>query len=86
MMIFGNPGMGKSALLKTMLLRSVAIYGSERFVAIVDVKGEYTPLAEVLGLPVVKLSPGGIVRVNPLEVRTRDEDRVMRQHEMVQAL
>ena len=86
MMIFGNPGMGKSALLKTMLLRSVAIYGSERFVAIVDVKGEYTPLAEVLGLPVVKLSPGGTVRVNPLEVRTRDEDRVMRQHEMVQAL
>ena len=86
MMIFGNPGMGKSALLKTMLVRSVAIYGEERFVAIVDVKGEYTPLAEVLGLPVVKLSPGGTVRVNPLEVRTRDEDRVMRQHEMVQAL
>ena len=86
MMIFGNPGMGKSALLKTMLLRSVAIYGEQRFVAIVDVKGEYTPLAQVLGLPVVKLSPGGIVRVNPLEVRTRDEDRVMRQHEMVQAL
>ena len=78
MMIFGNPGMGKSALLKTMLLRSVAIYGEQRFVAIIDVKGEYTPLAQVLGLPVVKLSPGGIVRVNPLEVRTRDEDRVMR--------
>ena len=86
MMIFGNPGMGKSALLKTMLLRSVAIYGEQRFVAIVDVKGEYTPLAQVLGLPVVKLSPGGTVRVNPLEVRTRDADRVMRQHEMVQAL
>lgn len=86
MMIFGNPGMGKSALLKTMLLRSVAIYGKDRFVAIVDVKGEYTPLAEVLDLPVVKLSPGGLVRVNPLEVRGRDEERVMRQSEMIRAL
>ena len=86
MMIFGNPGMGKSALLKTMLLRSVAIYGKDRFVAIVDVKGEYTPLAHVLNLPIVKLSPGGLVRVNPLEVRGRDEERVMRQSEMIRAL
>ena len=86
MMIFGNPGMGKSALLKTMLLRSVAIYGRERFVAIVDVKGEYTPLADALNLPVIKLSPGGLVRVNPLEVRGKNEERVMRQSEMISAL
>ena len=85
MMIFGNPGMGKSALLKT-LLRSVAIYGRERFVAIVDVKGEYTPLADALNLPVIKLSPGGLVRVNPLEVRGKNEERVMRQSEMISAL
>ena len=86
MMIFGNPGMGKSALLKTMMLRSAAIYGQERFLAIVDVKGEYTPLAETLNIPVVKLSPGGLVRVNPLEVRGNDENRVMRQNEMIRAL
>ena len=71
MLVLGVPGMGKSALVKSLLYRSCAVYGSERFLSIVDVKGEYTTLAEELGLSVVKLTPGGSVRVNPLERRTQ---------------
>lgn len=69
MLVLGVPGVGKSALVKTLLYRSSAVYGTERYLSIVDVKGEYTTLAEELGLSVVKLTPGGSVRVNPLERR-----------------
>lgn len=72
MLIVGQPGMGKSALVKTLLYRLGGVYGSQRFLAIVDVKSEYGVLAERLGLPVVKLTPGGSVRVNPLERRRTD--------------
>lgn len=86
MMVLGQPGMGKSALLKTLLYRSASIYGLDRFIAVVDVKPEYGYLADVLNIPVVKLSPGGSVRVNPLEVRGGSQGRVDRQHQMMRAL
>ena len=69
MLIVGQPGMGKSAVVKTLLYRTGGVYGSDRFLAIVDVKSEYGVLAEELGIPVVKLTPGGSVRLNPLERR-----------------
>jgi len=68
MMVLGLPGYGKSALIKTLLYRSAAVFGTERFTTICDVKGEYTELAEVCGFELIKLAPGGTVRVNPLEV------------------
>ena len=37
-----------------------------RWTAIVDPKGEYTDLAERLGLTVLRLEPGGTARINPL--------------------
>lgn len=86
MMVLGQPGMGKSALIKTLLYRTSAVYGTKRFIAIVDVKGEYAPLAELLNLQVVKLSPGGEVRVNPLEVRGEPELRLNQQSKMMNAL
>lgn len=86
MMILGQPGQGKSSVIKTLLSRTAGVYGKDRFIAVVDVKPEYGPLAEVLNIPVVKLSPGGSVRVNPLEVRGRDESRTVRQVQMMQAL
>lgn len=67
MMLFGQPGQGKSALIKTMLERIAAVYGTERFTVICDVKGEYDVLAERMGLTRIRLQPGGSVRVNPLE-------------------
>lgn len=67
MLIVGEPGFGKSAAAKTMLWRQAGFYGRRRFVAVSDPKGEYVLLAEALGLPVVKLTPGGTERINPLD-------------------
>ena len=67
-MILGLPGFGKSTLIKSFLYRQNAVYGTDRFLAIVDVKSEYGALAEALGLDIIRLEPGGATRVNPLEV------------------
>ncbi len=67
--VLGEPGNGKSALVKSLLWRMAAIYGhgpTGRWIAIVDPKGEYTHLAERLGLTILRLAPGGDVRINPL--------------------
>jgi len=67
--ILGEPGNGKSALVKCLLWRQAAIYDTGpggRWTAIADPKGEYATLAEHLGLTVVKLSPGGTATINPL--------------------
>lgn len=66
MMVFGKPGKGKSALIKTFLLRVLGAYGPIRYPVIVDVKGEYRVLAENTDMQVIKLSPGGTLRLNPL--------------------
>ncbi len=70
-LVIGMVGSGKSATVKTLLYRSVGVLGSPgglgRWVAIVDPKGEYRPLAESLGLDVVRLYPGGPTRLNPLD-------------------
>ena len=64
--IFGQPGQRKSTLVKTFLWRMHTLYSHDRWVGIADPKGEYAPLAEQLGLTVVRLTPGGAARVNPL--------------------
>ncbi len=88
MMILGKPGMGKSALIKTMLYRTAAVYGSDRFFAILDVKSEYGELAKLLGLPVIRLSPGGTTRVNPMQIRNEvpPEQRAERRNTMMVAM
>src|SRR5262245_13732390 len=65
MLLAGEPGVGKSATAKAFIYRSVGVFG--RWVAIADPKGEYAPLAEALGLSVIKLHPGGRERLNPLD-------------------
>ena len=64
-LIAGEPGVGKSATAKVFIYRSVGVFG--RWVAIADPKGEYLPLADALGLDVIKLHPGGTARINPLD-------------------
>jgi type IV secretory pathway VirB4 component len=67
--VLGEPGFGKSALVKCLLWRMAAVYGSGsggRWIAIADPKGEYGLLAEQLGLTAVRLTPGGSTNVNPL--------------------
>ncbi len=92
--ILGEPGNGKSALVKSLLWRMAAVYGTGtggRWIAIADPKGEYAPLAELLGLHVVRLEPGGTTRVNPLADGPGADDepddrRTLRCAEMVTAL
>ena len=55
--VTGDIGSGKSALVKAFLRRSLAVYGPRRFVAILDPKGEYTSFAAAHGLPVVQAPP-----------------------------
>ena len=79
--VLGEVGSGKSSTVKAFIARSVAVYGNRRFVAVIDPKGEYTPVAAMLGLPVVKLHPGGTARLNPMDPRPGDDpaDAISRQ-------
>ena len=79
MLVLGMIGRGKSALVKSLLLRSV-LHGVRGVVF--DVKGEYSPLAEALGCTPLRLAPGGPVRLNPLDPRSSARD----QSELVEAL
>lgn len=62
--VLGQIGRGKSALVKSYLMRQAA-FG--RQVAVLDPKGEYGALARALGSKPLKLAPGGELRVNPLD-------------------
>ena len=65
MLVLGKIGTGKSAFVKSYLHRQ-SLFGRQIF--IIDPKGEYTPLAEALGLAIIRLVPGGLGgRVNPLD-------------------
>lgn len=70
MCITGAGGFGKSALAKSYVFRSSILKGAHargRFVFVLDAKGEWTALAQLMGMTVVDLHPGGPVRVNPLD-------------------
>jgi type IV secretory pathway VirB4 component len=100
MLIVGEPGFGKSAAVKCFLYRSIGTLGAPgpagtptaggRWAAICDPKGEYQPLAEALGLQLVRLYPGGPDRVNPLDAGPSGADNpaelTMRRTAMVYAL
>lgn len=64
-LVLGQIGRGKSALVKTWLWR-MALTGVVGFV--VDPKGEYGALARAWGVEVTRLAPGSGTRLNPLEV------------------
>jgi type IV secretory pathway VirB4 component len=71
MLIIGEVGTGKSTTVKSWLYRSLGLLGSPgglgRWAAIIDPKCEYAPLATALGIPTIKLYPGGYERLNPLD-------------------
>ena len=62
--VAGQVGRAKSSFVKTYLWRQ-SVFG--RRAAVLDPKGEYGPLARALGVEVVRLVPGGDVRLNPLD-------------------
>jgi len=67
MVVLGQIGRGKSALVKSYLWRQ-AVFG--RWAWIVDPKGEYEALARLHGVDPVRLAPGGGIRLNPLDLVT----------------
>ena len=67
--VLGKLGQGKSALVKTLLWRMM-VFGRRAFV--LDVKREYGPLCELVGVRPISLVPGGGVRLNPLASRPEE--------------
>lgn len=63
--IAGIVGAGKSALAKSLYLRSLA-FGRRVYVPC-DPKGEHTPIAEAVGGKAIQLGPGLAARLNPLD-------------------
>lgn len=88
MIVMGAVGFGKSATVKALVRRLKAVYGTDRYLAIVDPKGEYGPLAADLGLSVIKPYPGGRDRINPMDAGGGDGDSSLlaRQHLAVQLI
>lgn len=62
--VVGEIGSAKSSLAKTLLYRQVGVFGYRGWV--IDPKGEYGPLCELLDARPIRLRPGGDVRLNPL--------------------
>jgi type IV secretory pathway VirB4 component len=77
--VTGDIGSGKSALVKAFLGRELAVYGPRRMVTILDPKGEYRPFAARHGLAVIQLHPGGPDRLNPMDHRGDPSETVNRQ-------
>lgn len=82
MIVMGSVGFGKSATVKALVRRLRAVYGAGRYLAIIDPKGEYDAVAADLGLPVVRLHPGGAHHLNPMDDGDGDTDSsvIARQH------
>jgi type IV secretory pathway VirB4 component len=64
--VLGKLGQGKSSLVKTLLWRML-LFGRRAFV--LDVKREYGPLCDAVGVEPIALTPGSRVRLNPLASR-----------------
>ncbi len=64
LLVLGEIGSGKSALVKTLVWRGLE-FG--RGALIVDPKGEYRPLAEAAGIEPIRLAPGAGAILNPLD-------------------
>jgi type IV secretory pathway VirB4 component len=69
MVVLGQLGKGKSSLVKTHLHRQL-LHGRQAFV--LDPKGEYGTLAELHGIPHLRLGPGSTDRLNPLDPHAGD--------------
>src|ERR1700742_488372 len=67
--VLGKLGQGKSALVKTLLWRML-LFGRRAFV--LDIKREYGPLCDAVGVRPVSLVPGSGVRLNPLASRPEE--------------
>ena len=77
MVVAGQLGRGKSALVKTLCLRE-QVFG--RRVVVMDPKGEYSQLAAFCDTKVIDLRPRGRLKLNPLDKRIAREDQLRLLH------
>ena len=76
--VMGSVGFGKSATVKALIRRLRAVYGPQRYLAVIDPKGEYGPIADDLGLAIVKLFPGsGGAQINPMDPGRGGDDSIL---------
>jgi hypothetical protein len=66
LVVFGEPGRGKSSTVVAFLLRMM-LYGVKTLIS-GDVKGEYTPLLKALGVTPIALGRGSSARLNALDL------------------
>ncbi len=66
LVVFGEPGRGKSSTIVAFLLRMLP-FGVKTLIS-GDVKGEYTPVLKALGLTPIVLGPGSPARMNALDL------------------
>jgi hypothetical protein len=71
LLVSGAGAHGKSAIMKSYAYRAglpaAARGDTSRFTAVIDPKGEWTPLARALGWTTLDLRPDGPIRINPLD-------------------
>lgn len=77
MVVAGQLGRGKSALVKSFALRQMT-FG--RRIVVMDPKGEYGALANACGAEAIRLSPGGSTKLNPLDARIAQEEQLRLLH------
>ena len=73
MLVLGDIGYGKSALVKLYLFRQIA-FG--RVPLIIDAKGEYDRLCAAVGVTPIRLTANGELRLNPLDPAVAGNDRL----------
>ncbi|MEA2453502.1 MAG: hypothetical protein QOG04_2212 [Actinomycetota bacterium] len=73
MIVAGQLGRGKSALIKSFCLRQM-VFG--RRVVIMDPKGEYSSVARMCGCEPIQIRPHGKTRLNPLDKKIATEDKL----------
>jgi hypothetical protein len=82
MLFVGGIGYAKSAGIKTYLYRQRLF---ARDIWVIDIKGEYGPLAKALGYQPIELRPGGEVCLNPLTRRGGRDTQLSLLRAVVQA-
>lgn len=85
--ILGTPGAGKSFSAKREMLN--VLLNTNDDVIIIDPEREYGPMAELLGGQVIKVSAGGNVHINPMDMDDNysdDEDPVVLKSDFILSL
>ena len=72
MLVIGQIGFGKSSFVKSYVWRQL-VFG--RRAVMLDPKGENGALCEAVGVEPIRLTPGGKIRLNPLDPRVGDPER-----------